>query len=70
MAVFNVCTTQSCLRLLLFYVVLIRSNSGLEDLTTMTIESLRARLLSERAISRTAKQRADELAKRVSVILI
>lgn len=64
------CTTQSYLRLLLFYVVLIRSNSGLEDLTTMTIESLRARLLSERAISRTAKQRADELAKRVSVILI
>lgn len=42
-----------------------RSNGGLEDLTTMTIESLRARLLSERAISRTAKQRADELAKRV-----
>lgn len=70
MAVFNMCTTQSYLRLLLFYVVLIRSNSGLEDLTTMTIESLRARLLSERAISRTAKQRADELAKRVSVILI
>lgn len=70
MAVFNMCTTQSYLRLLLFYAVLIRSNSGLEDLTTMTIESLRARLLSERAISRTAKQRADELAKRVSVILI
>lgn len=31
----------------------------------MTIEFLRARLLSERSVSRTARQRADELAKRV-----
>ncbi|XP_027161198.1 uncharacterized protein LOC113762117 isoform X1 [Coffea eugenioides] len=42
-----------------------RNNGGLEDLTSMTIESLRARLLSERAMSRTSRQRADELAKRV-----
>lgn len=32
----------------------------------MTIEFLRARLLSERSVSRTARQRADELAQRVS----
>lgn len=31
----------------------------------MTIEFLRARLLSERSVSRTARQRADELAQRV-----
>lgn len=31
----------------------------------MTIEFLRARLLSERSVSRTARQRADELARRV-----
>lgn len=31
----------------------------------MTIEFLRARLLSERSVSRSARQRADELAKRV-----
>lgn len=42
-----------------------RNNGGLEDLTSMTIESLRVRLLSERAISKTSRQRADELAKRV-----
>ncbi|XP_021659863.2 uncharacterized protein LOC110649568 isoform X2 [Hevea brasiliensis] len=41
-------------------------NSGMEDSTTMTIEFLRARLLSERSVSRTARQRADELAKRVA----
>lgn len=35
------------------------------DSTEMTIEFLRARLLSERSISRTARQRADQLAKRV-----
>lgn len=35
------------------------------DSTAMTIEFLRARLLSERSISRTAKERADQLAKRV-----
>ncbi|KAF2318399.1 hypothetical protein GH714_006626 [Hevea brasiliensis] len=43
-----------------------RINSGMEDSTTMTIEFLRARLLSERSVSRTARQRADELAKRVA----
>lgn len=35
------------------------------DSTAMTIEFLRARLLSERSISRAAKERADLLAKRV-----
>ncbi|KAH1036841.1 hypothetical protein GLYMA_20G187800v4 [Glycine max] len=39
--------------------------SCMEDSTAMTIEFLRARLLSERSISRSAKQRADELAKKV-----
>ena len=38
----------------------------MEDSSAMTIEFLRARLLSERSVSRTARQRADELAKRVS----
>ncbi|KAF2318405.1 hypothetical protein GH714_006711 [Hevea brasiliensis] len=38
----------------------------MEDSTTMTIEFLRARLLSERSVSRSARQRADELAKRVA----
>ncbi|KAF9597101.1 hypothetical protein IFM89_015930 [Coptis chinensis] len=37
----------------------------MEESTSMTIEFLRARLLSERSISRTARHRADELAKRV-----
>lgn len=32
----------------------------------MTVEYLRARLLSERSVSRTARQRAEELAKRVA----
>ena len=32
----------------------------------MTIEYLRARLLSERSVSKAAKERAEELAKRVS----
>ncbi|GMP22404.1 hypothetical protein CsSME_00000452 [Camellia sinensis var. sinensis] len=32
---------------------------------TMTIDFLRARLLAERSVSSTARQRADELAKRV-----
>lgn len=54
------------MRVIVSYVIVSRSNGGLEDLTTMTIESLRARLLSERAISKTARQRADELTKRVS----
>ncbi|XP_057471598.1 uncharacterized protein LOC130760344 isoform X1 [Actinidia eriantha] len=40
-------------------------NGSMEDSTVMTIEFLRARLLSERSVSRTASQRADELAKRV-----
>lgn len=42
-----------------------RKNSAMEDSTAMTIEFLRARLLSERSVSRTARQRADQLAKRV-----
>ncbi|KAG9459051.1 hypothetical protein H6P81_003559 [Aristolochia fimbriata] len=42
-----------------------RNNSTMEDSAAMTIEFLRARLLSERSVSRTAKQRADQLAKRV-----
>ncbi|KAG6602264.1 hypothetical protein SDJN02_06998, partial [Cucurbita argyrosperma subsp. argyrosperma] len=39
---------------------------GVEDTTAMTIEFLRARLLSERSVSKSARQRADELAKRVA----
>lgn len=35
------------------------------DSTAMTIEFLRARLLSERTVSRTARQRAEQLARRV-----
>ncbi|XP_010243845.1 PREDICTED: enolase-phosphatase E1-like isoform X2 [Nelumbo nucifera] len=42
-----------------------RKNTGMEDSTAMTIDFLRARLLSERSVSRTARQRAEELAKRV-----
>lgn len=42
-----------------------RVTSGMEDSTAMTIEFLRARLLSERSISRSARQRTDELEKRV-----
>ncbi|XP_057476572.1 uncharacterized protein LOC130764373 isoform X2 [Actinidia eriantha] len=42
-----------------------RKNGSMKDSTVMTIEFLRARLLSERSVSRTARQRADELAKRV-----
>ncbi|EXC25400.1 hypothetical protein L484_016782 [Morus notabilis] len=44
-----------------------RSSSSMEDSqsTAMTIEFLRARLLSERSVSRSARQRADELEKRV-----
>ena len=34
--------------------------------TAMTIDFLRARLLSERSVSRAAKERADHLARRVS----
>ncbi|CAN4114321.1 unnamed protein product [Withania somnifera] len=39
--------------------------NGIEDSNT-TIEFLRGRLLAERSASRTARQRADELAQRVS----
>ncbi|CAA0814411.1 Unknown protein [Striga hermonthica] len=38
----------------------------MEESNEMTIEFLRARLLSERSVSKSAKQRADELAKRVT----
>lgn len=44
----------------------IRKNTSMEDPKSMTIEFLRARLLSERSVSKSARQRADELAKRVS----
>ncbi|KAK4750267.1 hypothetical protein SAY87_027716 [Trapa incisa] len=40
-------------------------SSGIED-TSMTIEFLRARLLSERSVSKSARQRADELVERVA----
>ena len=43
----------------------IRIRSSMEDSTATTIEFLRARLLAERSVSRTARQRADELAERV-----
>ncbi|XP_030543034.1 uncharacterized protein LOC115750038 [Rhodamnia argentea] len=43
-----------------------RISSDMEDSNAMTIEFLRARLLSERSVSKTARQRADELAKRVA----
>ncbi|KZV55292.1 hypothetical protein F511_06769 [Dorcoceras hygrometricum] len=38
----------------------------MEDSNAMTIEFLRARLLSERSVSKTARQRADELSNRVA----
>ncbi|KAL6552725.1 hypothetical protein OROHE_008089 [Orobanche hederae] len=38
----------------------------MEESNAMTIEFLRARLLSERFVSKSARQRADELAKRVT----
>ncbi|KAF5470080.1 hypothetical protein F2P56_010624 [Juglans regia] len=40
----------------------------MEDSPAMTIEFLRARLLSERSVSKSARQRADELAKRVAAL--
>ncbi|KAJ6909166.1 hypothetical protein NC652_020213 [Populus alba x Populus x berolinensis] len=43
-----------------------RIRSSMEDSTATTIEFLRARLLAERSVSRTARQRADELAERVA----
>ena len=42
-----------------------RKINGMEDSKT-TIEFLRARLLAERSVSQTARQRADELSHRVS----
>ncbi|CAJ2629457.1 unnamed protein product [Trifolium pratense] len=45
--------------------VLDPQDQSIEDSTAMTIEFLRARLLSERSISRSARQRTDELEKRV-----
>lgn len=36
----------------------------------MTIDYLRARLLSERSISKAAKEKSDELEKRVSCLVI
>ncbi|XP_062091855.1 uncharacterized protein LOC133797809 [Humulus lupulus] len=41
-----------------------RNGSSMED-SSMTIEFLRARLLAERSVSKSARQRAEELAKRV-----
>ncbi|GFQ02621.1 hypothetical protein PHJA_002406100 [Phtheirospermum japonicum] len=41
-----------------------RKTTGMEESNAMTIEFLRARLLSERSVSKSARQRADELAKR------
>ncbi|KAK8357819.1 hypothetical protein V6Z12_A05G442500 [Gossypium hirsutum] len=42
-----------------------RITGNMED-SHMTIEFLRARLLSERSVSKSARQRADELARRVA----
>ncbi|MCO5599072.1 hypothetical protein L7F22_053171 [Adiantum nelumboides] len=43
-----------------------RRPSGEEDPAAMTIEFLRARLLSERSVSKAARERAQQLAKKVS----
>ncbi|GAB2212040.1 hypothetical protein Droror1_Dr00025384 [Drosera rotundifolia] len=43
----------------------LRANAGVGDSNLMTIEYLRARLHSERSVSKAARERADELAKRV-----
>lgn len=40
--------------------------TSMEESSLNTIKFLRARLLSERSVSKTARQRADELAKKVS----
>ncbi|GAA0142438.1 hypothetical protein LIER_03340 [Lithospermum erythrorhizon] len=42
-----------------------RNNNGSKDSTAMTIEYLRARLLSERSVCRVARLRSEELTKRV-----
>ncbi|KAK6131857.1 hypothetical protein DH2020_034397 [Rehmannia glutinosa] len=43
-----------------------RKTTSMQESNAMTIEFLRARLLSERSVSKTARQRADELAKKVA----
>ncbi|KAH6813576.1 hypothetical protein C2S51_022594 [Perilla frutescens var. frutescens] len=43
-----------------------RNTTSMEKSDLMTIEFLRARLLSERSVSKTARQRADDLANRVA----
>ncbi|XP_073144939.1 uncharacterized protein [Henckelia pumila] len=43
----------------------LRENTSMEDSRAMTVKFLRARLLSERSVSKTALQRAEELSKRV-----
>ncbi|KAI5070230.1 hypothetical protein GOP47_0014573 [Adiantum capillus-veneris] len=43
-----------------------RRPSGEEDPAAMTIEFLRARLLSERSVSKAARERSQQLAKKVS----
>ncbi|GFP90988.1 hypothetical protein PHJA_001242800 [Phtheirospermum japonicum] len=43
-----------------------KKTTGMEEPNAMAIEFLRARLLSERSLSKSARQRANELAKRVS----
>lgn len=55
------------LRSPLDYTTRVRQMGMAADATTaMTIDFLRARLLSERSVSRAAKERADHLAKRVN----
>ncbi|KAK3004613.1 hypothetical protein RJ639_019294, partial [Escallonia herrerae] len=60
-----VLTSAWCYFVCHFLVCIYQENIIMEDSASMTIEFLRARLLSERSVSRTARQRADELAKRV-----
>lgn len=50
-------------------VALSRKPSSGEDVMTMTIEFLRARLLSERSASKAAKQRALQLGKKVYMVI-
>ncbi|XP_047964755.1 uncharacterized protein LOC125209189 [Salvia hispanica] len=44
----------------------LRKTENMEESDSMTIEFLRARLLSERSVSKTARERANELANRVA----
>lgn len=53
----------------MLYFSMIRKTVGMEN-SSMTIEFLRARLLAERSVSQTARQRADELAERVSSLTV